>query len=221
MTDAETEPATEHAAFPANGGDNDELTEVPETQEAARLRELIGQRLQELREHRGLSVREAAARAGLSRSFVATVERGNSEIAFSRLIRLADVYGAGITDLLEGTRSAQPEFVPASAVYVFPTGLDTVAVRYLSSPSWAVQPFRVDLDPGARLEDLRHPGDEFLHCLAGEPTIVVDGRPYPLAVGDTVVVPSETTHSYFNLTPSAATLVGGVSRLEAPARPVI
>lgn len=180
---------------------------------AACLRRMIGSRLQELRESQGLSVREAAARAGLSRSFVAIVERGNSEIAVSRLIRLADVYGIGIADLLEGTTSTQAEFLPASAMRVFPTGMDTIAIRYLSSPSWGVQPFLVDLMPAAKFEDLRHPGDEFIHCLTGTPTVVVDGKPHPLQPGDTIVVPSEMSHSYFNLTSEPATVIGGVARL--------
>jgi transcriptional regulator with XRE-family HTH domain len=179
------------------------------------MRHLIGSRLRELRESKGLSLREAASRAGLSRTFVAVVERGESEIAVSRLIRLADIYGAGVSDLLESVRNTQAEFVRKSETHVFPTGMDSVDIRYMASPSWEVQPFRVQLEPGARFEDLRHPGDEFIHCLEGNPTMVIDGASYPMDPGDTVVVPSEHVHSYFNKTNSRAIVVGAVARPDA------
>jgi uncharacterized cupin superfamily protein len=91
----------------------------------------------------------------------------------------------------------------------FPTGMDTVAIRYLSGPNWEIQPFIVDLQPGAQLEGLRHAGDEFIHCLSGEPTLVVNGVSYPLAPGDTVTLPSRANHSYVNPGDQPARLIGG------------
>jgi transcriptional regulator with XRE-family HTH domain len=183
-----------------------------EEDSALAARRAIGTRLRDARKLRGITIVEAAKKAGLSRSFVAMVESGSSEIAVSRLIRLADVYDISIPDLLDAAPTNSAEFLPANAVRVFPTGMDTVAIHYLSGPSWGVQPFKVDLQPGARLEGLRHLGDEFIHCLVGTPTVVVDDIEYPLRPGDTVTLPSRATHSYLNPAQEPARLIGGVSR---------
>jgi transcriptional regulator with XRE-family HTH domain len=180
----------------------------------AGMRVLIGRRLRELREERGLSLRDAAERSGLSRSFIGTVEKGDSEIAVSRLIRLADAYGVLIADLLATVErpAAQVEHVPASNVRRFPTGSPDVEIEYLASPSWPLQPFRVRLEPGGRLESLTHPGAEFIHCVAGWPTLVVNGREYRLKVGDTIVIPDHAEHAYLNETRRRAELLGAVAR---------
>lgn len=188
----------------------------PSSAEAEATRRAIGRRLAAVRARQGLSVRRAAELAGLSRSFVAMVEKGASEIAVSRLIRLANVYNIGISDLLDGPAALAAEFMPGHATRVFPGDGEAVTIRYLSSPSWEVQPFLVDLAPSGTLEDLRHPGDEFIHCLSGMPTVVVDGSAHLMHPGDTVTLPSRATHSYINSADIPARLIGAVRRYGAP-----
>ncbi|HEX5193743.1 MAG TPA: cupin domain-containing protein [Solirubrobacteraceae bacterium] len=188
----------------------------PAEADAQRTRRAIGRRLAAVRTRQGLSVRRAAELAGLSRSFVTMVEKGASEIAVSRLIRLANVYNLGISDLLDGPAALSPEFMPANATRVFPGDGEAVRIRYLSSPSWEIQPFLVDLAPAGTLEDLRHPGDEFIHCLTGLPTVVVDGTAHLMHPGDTITLPSRATHSYINSADAPAQLIGGVRRYAAP-----
>jgi quercetin dioxygenase-like cupin family protein len=177
---------------------------------------VIGARLRALRLSRGLTLKQAAERARLSRSFVSMVESGTTEIALSRLIRLADAYGVLITELLLDVHEREIELTRASDAYVFPTGTDGVSIEYLASPSWTMQPFRVIVAPGARTEPLRHAGEEFVHCLQGRVTLDVAGRPHVLEPGDTLYLPGGVDHAYVNDGAETGVVVGGTRRPAPP-----
>lgn len=176
------------------------------------LRQALGAHLLELRRRNGKSLREAAALAGLSPQFISMVERGQTEIGLGRLIRLADAYDANIADLLAEINGRDVEFVPAASAFTAPRTRNDPKVTYLTSPSWQLQPFRIEIAPGARLEGLSHAGEEFIHCIEGGTiTMTINGRDWKLAPGDTVVVPPRANHSYRNDSRRLAVAVGAVT----------
>ena len=172
----------------------------------------IGKRLRALRIQRGVSLREAARLADMSSSFLGMLERGSTAVAISRLISLADVYGVSVADLLANVGEPDTEFMAGPDALVAPTESDDVSISYLSSPSWSMQPFLVRLQPGAHLESLSHSAEEFVHCMSGSPTIVVSGREYPMAPGDTLFLRASAKHAYVNDTRGIAILLGAVRR---------
>lgn len=174
----------------------------------------IGERLRQIRVARGMSLREAASSAGLSPSFISLVERGETEIAISRLIRLADSYDIVVADLLDNVHEPAVEFVAAGEAHEIPRAGDDVVVAYVGSPSWSMQPFLVRLLPGARLDSLAHSVEEFLHCLEGYPHMIVGGLPQPMSPGDTLFVPAHVEHSYTNPGGEGAVLIGAIRRHE-------
>lgn len=174
----------------------------------------IGERLRQLRVANGMSLRDAAAAADLSPSFISLVERGETEIAISRLIRLADSYGIVVADLLDNVHEPAIEFVPAGEAHEIPRAGDDVVVAYLSSPSWSMQPFLVKLHSGARLESLAHNVEEFLYCIEGRPQMTVAGDVRDMAPGDTLFLPAHVEHSYANPGKEPAVLIGAIRRLE-------
>lgn len=160
-----------------------------------------------------MSLAAAAEASGLSRSFISLVEDGRSEIAVSRLIRLAGAYGVFAADLLTGVYSAkEPEFVHRSDGYRIPSSMPGAEVQYLATASWPIQPFLVTLAPSARLEGLAHAGTEFVHGIEGSMTMIVDGARYDVTPGDTLVIPEQVEHAYLNETSAAARVIGGVQR---------
>ncbi len=179
--------------------------------EAARRK--IAAALRDLRRQRGMSLSAAAQASGLSRSFIAMVENGSTEIAVSRLIRLAGAYGVFAAELLTEVHSTKaPEFVGEAGTYVVPSSPPGVEVRYLSTASWPIQPFVVTLAPGGRLDGLAHAGAEFIHGLEGTTTMLVNGDRFELNPGDTLVIPEEVEHSYLNETDATSRIVGGAQR---------
>ena len=59
--------------------------------DAERLKSLFGQRVQELREERGLTQEQLAEAAGLSVEYVSKIERGLASPSFSVIARLIEV----------------------------------------------------------------------------------------------------------------------------------
>lgn len=186
-------------------------SEVTADAAAEMMRSALGERLLELRRRSGKTLREAAKLADLSPAFVSLVERGQTEIGLSRLIRLADAYDANIADLLAEIHGREVEFVPAAQALTPPRSQGDPKVTYLTSPSWRIQPFRIEIEPGASLESLAHAGEEFIHCVAGQVQMTIAGRVWTLAVGDTIVVPPRAQHAYRNDGDDLAVVVGAVA----------
>ena len=184
---------------------------APDDDELPRRR--LGAALRALRQERGMSLTAAAEASGLSRSFISMVENGTTEIAVSRLIRLAGAYGAFAADLLTSVHATtDPEFVSLDGAFEAPAPPPGIELRYLASASWRIQPFMVVLQPGARLDRLSHAGTEFVHCVEGTVRMTVAGQSYDLSEGDTLVIPEHAEHAYANETGSTARIVGGVER---------
>lgn len=200
--------SSEHLEAPA------QRSGEPRADADAATRAALGRRLHELRLERGLTLRQAATRAGLSHTFIRMIEQGEREIAISRLIRLADGYGVMMSDLLSEPRvpASEPEFTGRDEGRALPTAAPGISIEYLSSAAWPMQPFIVRLEPHSALEQLAHPGIEFLHCVAGRPTLVVDGVAHAMRAGDTLFIPERTTHSYLNRSSRPARIVGAVHR---------
>ncbi|MGH3277001.1 MAG: helix-turn-helix domain-containing protein [Streptosporangiaceae bacterium] len=186
---------------------------IPDGENPVLIRRRIGHELRTLRRKSRMSLEVAARASGLSRSFISMVENGTSEIAVSRLIRLANVYGVLVADLFAGVQATTgPEFIPAGGGHHVPKSPPDAQVDYLASASWPLQPFHVALGPGVQLESLQHPGSEFIHCIEGNPTLIVDGERFAMSPGDTLVIPDHAEHTYHNGGTTQARLLGGVER---------
>jgi transcriptional regulator with XRE-family HTH domain len=61
---------------------------------------LVGERLSQLREERGVSQNELGIFAGLTRSSVANIEKGRQRVHIHQLYLFADYLGISIDDLL-------------------------------------------------------------------------------------------------------------------------
>jgi transcriptional regulator with XRE-family HTH domain/mannose-6-phosphate isomerase-like protein (cupin superfamily) len=75
----------------------------------------LGPRLREVREQRGLSVRELARRAGCSASLVSQIERGVSTPSSGMIYLLAVELRASLDYLFDAAPPAGPELEPAAA----------------------------------------------------------------------------------------------------------
>ena len=73
----------------------------------------VGQRVNYIRTHLGLTLEALADRAGLSKSFLWEVEQDRSDISGRRLLQLADALNASVEFLLRGG-AAPTEYGPPS-----------------------------------------------------------------------------------------------------------
>jgi putative monooxygenase len=72
----------------------------------------------------------------------------------------------------------------------------------------------VDLLPGEYITEHYHPfSEEFLHVVAGELEMVVDGEPVPLVEGESLLVPINARHRLVNIGSTPARAVFHLSPL--------
>lgn len=175
-------------------------------------RRALADRLHMLRVRRQLSLGTVALGTGLSRSFLALLESGGSDVSVSRLLRIAEFYGVWLADLV-GTAAPAVEVVRADEARILPTE-EVSRVKLLSLHSVrTVLPFRVELPPGCAIEGgLSHTGEEFVHCVAGTIELEVVNAVHTLGAGDTASYPGRLPHSYRNTGLVEAVLVGATAR---------
>ncbi|PJR06984.1 helix-turn-helix domain-containing protein, partial [Sinorhizobium meliloti] len=68
-------------------------------------------RLRALRRQQSLSLEQLGERTGLTKSYLSKLERGLSEPSISTVLRLAEAYGVGVSQLVGGDGAAQDEVV--------------------------------------------------------------------------------------------------------------
>jgi transcriptional regulator with XRE-family HTH domain len=165
----------------------------------------VGQRLKELRLNRGLSLQKVADTTKISKSFLALVESGASDVSFGRLRKLLWAYDSSFSDLVAGLESGSGEVVVRYAdvrhLLAMAPGLDS----YLASPSAErdlLAAITVFGPRGAMTETSQHDGDEVFHVLEGTLELFLDGsdESVTLQIGDTAYVTSRRLHRLANPT---------------------
>ena len=68
----------------------------------------VGRRVRELRRHRKVSQEELAARAGLHRNYVGSVERGERDIGVGAAAKLAAALGLSLAEFFAPFRQKRP-----------------------------------------------------------------------------------------------------------------
>lgn len=162
----------------------------------------LGRRVRALRLAKGYTLKQVAALAGLSPSFVSMLENGKTGIAASRLQALAEELGlsaaellpeAGSEGLIQTVRADRRPQVPGLAGGVRAEML----VRDLHR---RIQPVLLTLAPGAvHVNPTGHPGEEFILVLRGRIVLVVDAERCELGEGDAAYYPSALSHAYENV----------------------
>jgi transcriptional regulator with XRE-family HTH domain len=165
-----------------------------------------------MRLQKRMSLRDVADAAGLSVSFLGSVERGESDIAVGRLAQVAHVFDHDVASLLGYTlRQTQPKILDASERMRPPRGpgVDFTATRI---PGTTVEFMVATLAPKTRFEDVvSHAGIDFLYVVEGSIVLEFDDQEYPVRQAQSVVWPSAHAHSIRNDTDSVAQIVGFTS----------
>lgn len=146
-----------------------------------------------------MSLQDVSDATGLSTSFLSAVERGNSDIALSRLAKLAAVFGHDVGSLLgSSVRKSQPAFTRDSDRIAVDRGkgIEYEVIRVPGTPFELVQ---VTFSPFASFsEALAHEGVDIALVQDGELILVYDTVEYTLRAGDCVTWPAGYLHKLRN-----------------------
>jgi transcriptional regulator with XRE-family HTH domain len=72
----------------------------------------LGQRIRELRNQQGYSQEGFADRCGVHRTFMGTVERGESNLSFHNIAKVSATLGVSLSELFGGLEAKANELVP-------------------------------------------------------------------------------------------------------------
>ncbi len=180
----------------------------------------IARNLRRLREQQNLSISTVADRAGLSKSTLSKLERGQGNPSIDTLWSLARVLGVAFASLFEENGRPEVEVLAFrdAPVVAGPgrgatpeTGIEGVDLRHLESFEGRakIEVYTVDLDEGARLTSSAHtPGIiEHVVVVEGRAEVGPDGATATLGTGDRIRFPADRPHHYEAL--------GGPARLIA------
>ena len=149
-------------------------------------------RLRTLRQARGWTLDDLAARAHVGASTISRIETGQRRLALDHLATLARALGVPVDDLLADDEDAD--------VVIRPTANgDGGAVWMLSRPDdptgRVVAKQRVPAGTTADPERKVHPGHDWFYVLDGTVRLVLGGREHVVAAGEAASFSTTTPHS--------------------------
>ncbi len=166
-----------------------------------------GERIRRARRARELTLKEAAARIGVSASYLASIERGESEVSTQLVSRIADAFLVPWSALAT-FRARDPMVVrhDERAQGVFGGG---VTWEELVLPGHSIEPSLLTVPPGEGSGGAyARPGETFAFVLAGRLRYVVEhaeaGGEIVLDEGDSLIVPPGTPCAWDNPGPEQA-----------------
>ena len=159
-------------------------------------------RLRTLRQARGWTLDDLAARSHVGASTISRIETGQRRLALDQLVTLARALGVTVDDLLAEDDAAD--------VVIRPTASGNGgAVRRLSrrdDPSGrVVAKQRNPADTSTALERTVHPGHDWFYVLDGTARLVLGGREHIVAAGQAA--------SFSTMTPHFVVGVGGPAEI--------
>ena len=171
---------------------------------------LVGNKLRELRNRQGLSLRALASRSGLNVNTLSLVENGKSSPSVSTLQQLAEALEVPIATLFESdTIEKRIVFTPADQrpqASFGRTEMQNLGKDLLGS---IVQPFVVTLKKGTGSGDrmIVHTGHEFVYCLFGSIHYRIEETDYTLNAGDSLVFEAHLPHCWENTCDATAQIL--------------
>lgn len=157
--------------------------------------ERVGHQLRAMRKARNLSIRALAKMSGLSLNTLSLIENGKTSPSVNTLSRLARSLDAPIAAFFE-REERQRRIVYQRAgerkQIVFSQG--QMEKLNEGPPHIGSEPFITRLEPGANSGQtpIVFPGREFIYCLEGHITYIIEGNLYPLAPGDSLIFDAYT-----------------------------
>lgn len=177
----------------------------------------VGQRIRQIREGRGLSLRALAEACALSTNAISMIERGESSPRVSTLHTLAEALNARITDFFETGSVRDTVLVRRDDRRVTQGEGLTIESAGSGLAGQQLEPFVVAIEAEERADadaesagpspggdpapvspesTMQHPGQEFVFCLEGIVEYRVGGERYTLEPGDSLLFHATQPHSF-------------------------
>jgi DNA-binding transcriptional MerR regulator/quercetin dioxygenase-like cupin family protein len=167
----------------------------------------IGVRLRKLRVQGGLTLLEAAQKAGLSASFLSCVERGQANASVASLQKLSVIYDTNVLAFFTKTTTQSKLVRPKQRKSR--SNEPGVNIELLAEGERTMEPHLFHIAPGASSGgSYHHEGEEFLFVISGSCEFWLDEvEHYRLEAGDSLYFSSHQTHRWSNMGEADAVLL--------------
>lgn len=160
----------------------------------------VGPRIRRAREERGLTVRDLAARAGLSAGLISQVERGLTDPSLQTLRAVAKVLNTPLFDLFSDADPDDVAIIRAGARMAIRSPHGELEYTRLSPGSGRIEVLEGVLQAGAASSEApwTHPSEECVVVTSGTLVVEVAGQLNRLDPGDSCYFDSRLPHRYLN-----------------------
>lgn len=178
----------------------------PEEKKEKRVPYHFGEKLRMVREHKGLTLKVVADKAGVSESLVSQIERNRVSPAIDTLLALADALDINLEFLFEEYRRERPvQIIRADERRTLAE--DDVTYEELAKPdesekenSFEAYVIKVPAGSHTHRGSYGHIGRELGIITKGTALLKYEKKEYTLNVGDSVSFPAGTPHTLENNT---------------------
>ncbi len=161
----------------------------------------VGTKVRHTRRLRGLTLKQVADQAGCSESLLSKIENGRATPSLKMLQRLASALGLTVGKFFAQETNPDDIVMQAARRIKFETNGNGDKLEPLAhnSGSHLLECYLHHVVPGSGPGGtFQHEGEEFGYVLEGEIELVVAGRKYNVAKGDSFCFRSEKPHSWAN-----------------------
>jgi len=161
----------------------------------------VGERLRTIRHMRRRTLKDIAAGAGLSESFLSQVERGRTSVSISSLQRIAAALGVEVSDVFTIDGAVRPRLVRREARETISFGNLARKSLLTPKPFNSVEVFAAEFEPGGSTGDEPYThgdSEEVFFVLSGRVELQVGDELFDLGPGDSVQYRSSTPHRVRN-----------------------
>lgn len=160
----------------------------------------IGKNIRSLRESKGLSLTEAAARAGLSKSALSKVETAQISSPISTLLAIAGALDVHLRRFFQEVAQKPTHVVTRKGkAPVISRGGSQYGYAYqalaLPMPDKLMEPFLLTVRPGDRRGVFKHKGQEFIYMLSGRMRMRLGEEVVVLEAGDALYFDPTMEHT--------------------------
>ncbi len=175
----------------------------------------IGEKFRNVRNDKGLSMRELAKMSGTTIGTLSQIENNKISPSISTLKKILDALGMTLGEFFAPTEESEPKIVTAHKDLINTASGE--GIEYLTLPRGSANTGVVLMDeryqPGTSTgeEAYTHSGEETGICIKGTIELTVDNEKYVLRAGDIFSFNSERPHSWRNIGRTEARMITACS----------
>jgi transcriptional regulator with XRE-family HTH domain len=164
----------------------------------------FGDKIREVRERKGLTMREVAERAGLSESLISQIERNKVSPAMDTLLKIVDILEMDLDYLFRDYKKERAvNLVAAGERKRTVTGgvvYEQLSHTASTSEEHAIEAYYLEVPPGGKSgdEEFGHIGAELGVIVKGQGACAVGNRVYALKAGDSISFSADVPHQLRN-----------------------